>query len=93
MKKAIAALLIAVSALVAGGVTTQAGAEPRGYRGNRGRSRSRRGRGWYRQPDPGALGGIIGGVFGSWLWNEMNKDEADEREQDERDQRAPTGAP
>lgn len=84
MKKAIAAIFIAIFALV-GGATPPAGAEPRGYRGNRGRSRSRRGRGWYRQPDPGALGGILGGVFGSWLWNEMNKDKADERESDERD--------
>lgn len=68
MKRAVAALLIAISALVAGGVTTQAGAEPRGWRGRRSR-----GRGYYRPryEAPNPLPGILGGILGGWLAEQM----------------------
>lgn len=79
LKKIVAAIILVCVSVGYTPAETQAGWEPRG----RGRGRSRgRGRGWgYHRPDPGALGGIIGGVFGSWLWNQMNKDDKeDERE-------------
>jgi hypothetical protein len=72
-KRLVAAVLIAVFALVGGGISPPAGAEPRG----RGRSRGRgRGRGWggYYQPE-NPLPGILGGIFGGWLAQQMEPDE------------------
>lgn len=90
LKKIVAAIiLVCVSVFTTGAQAEWPQHRGRG-RGYRGRGR---GRGWgHYRPDPG-VGGFIGGVFGSWLWNQMNKDEEppskdyDDGDDQERDRR------
>lgn len=83
MKRAIAALLIALAALVVVPVGGGASAEPRGRGRGRGRSWGR-GHYWRPQVTPlNPLGSIFGGIVGGWLGSQMNKDEPEEDEVDE----------